>query len=194
MGAVGNRINTALKFLQQNDFENALINISIAIDKTAKKKYRIKGVGERIKKFIYEYESFIYQFAMNGEVTFHVKGKIEICGKELHDIVYKSIRCALLHEGEIGNNVEIVNKVGIMGGTKEGKFIINKGHIDALLFSVISEDVNKNEKCDSGISYTHHFSSGKNNTMKINELWGNLKKIEELTNCKKYSREEIFKE
>ena len=176
--AISKRINTAIKHLSENDFENALIQISSAIDRTAKKKYSNKKAGPRIKKFIKEYESFIYQFASGGGFVVSQEATVSL-GEELSEIIYKSVRCALHHGDDLEDKVEIVDKVGLLG-MRKGKFIINKGHIDGLLFAVIADEVNKYENCESNPVYSRG-----NIVMEINDLWGNLKKIEEFTGYKK---------
>ena len=176
MTAISKRIDTAIKHLSEKDFENALIQISIAIDKTAKKKYGIKEVGKRMKRFVKEYENFIYQFATGGHLFIGTGAKIIINGEELHDTVYKSIRCALQHGDELEDKIQIDNEIGLLG-SQNGKVIINSGHIDGLLFAVIADEVNKHESCDSNPIYSRH----PREIIVINELWGNIEKVEEIT-------------
>ncbi len=171
--AISKRINTAIKHLTENDFENALIQISIAIDRTAKKKYANKKVGQRIKKFIKEYESFIYQFASDGKLIMSQGATISL-GKELPEIIYKSVRCVLQHGDDLEDKIEITDTVGLLG-VRNGRFIINKGHIGGLLFAIIIDKTNKNEHCKSEPIYFHN-----NIAIKINDLWGNPEKIENL--------------
>ena len=106
MGTIGRRIDTAIGHLINKDFENALIQVCIAIDGTAKKKWQSYKPGKRIRTFIDEYEAFIYQFASSGYLklrgTGNQKGKIFL-NDSLPNILYKSIRCILHHGDEIGD-------------------------------------------------------------------------------------------
>jgi len=51
MSVISKRIFTALQHLSINDFENALIQICIAIDATSKKKWPKHGPGRRIREY-----------------------------------------------------------------------------------------------------------------------------------------------
>lgn len=176
---VSRRIDTAIKHLRENDYENALIQISIAIDRTAKKKYpNVKKVGSRIKKIIQNYESFIYFFASNGQMLVMPNAKVVIGTEDLPNMIYKSVRCALQHGDDLTDNVVIEDGV-VSLGMRDGKFILNRGHIFGLLFSVVGDNVNQLEFCES-----NPFVVIKNKTIMINDLWGNLKKIEDIIGYK----------
>lgn len=87
MAFVGKRINTAIDHILNEDWENALIQISIAMDATAKKKWSKKmTVGRRISNFINEYEQFIHLLASNGSWHLEYGGHIayDIGGKKLN--------------------------------------------------------------------------------------------------------------
>ena len=183
MSTIGRRINTAIKHLMDKDYENALIQICIAIDGTAKKKMSGCRPGKRIQMFVKEYEAFIYQFASAGGLVLkgsgNQRGRVSFSGDDFSKILYKSIRCVLHHGDDISDFVVIQSRVGILGVSK-GKFVLNKGFIDGLLFSVVSDEVNKGEFCDS--LPTCSFSGS---VITINEVWGKLERIENLTGYRK---------
>ena len=178
MGTIGRRIDTAIRHLSVKDYENALIQLCIALDATAKKKWKSKKPGERIKLFVSEYETFIYQFATHGKLILHSGGKIVI-GSELPVVIYKSIRCVLHHGDELTNYVIIPEQNNLIG-IEHGKFILNPGFIDGILFAIIVDEKNRHEKCNPSLIF--HFN-GKD--ICINDCWGNLRRVEEFTGYKK---------
>ncbi len=172
---ISKRIDTAMMHLANNDFENALIQISIAIDRTAKKKWANKGVGIRIKNFINEYETFIYQFISFGQIQLSKGGKISI-QMTLDELLYKAIRCSLLHGDDIEDFINIVDtndKIGV----KNGKLIITPAYITGFMFSVIVDAKNKNEYCKSDPIFGIYGKA----PIKINNLWGNLVAVQKYT-------------
>jgi len=176
MTVISKRVETAIWHLSERDFENALIQISIAIDGTAKKKFpNEKKVGERIKKFITEYERFIYQFISFGTLNMPA-GSISI-QKKLPELVYETIRCALLHGDDDFEKYIVIKEEEMILGVRKGRVIITPGYITGFLFSVIVDSVNKNEHC---ISNPVFGINGKP-PVKINNLWGNLTEVKKYT-------------
>lgn len=121
MGVVSKRIEMAWQHLLLNDFENALIHICIATDATSKKNWPKQKPGQRIRKHIKEYEALIYQCASGGRLK--VKGKIILQWGELPDIMYKLIRCVLLHGDNIHDYVDIRHSEYVIG-VNQGRFIL----------------------------------------------------------------------
>lgn len=183
MSTISRRVDTTIKHLKDQGYENALIQVCIAIDATAKRKWPSYKPGKRIRNFVEEYEAFIYQFASAGgimlEGTGNMRGKIVFPGGELPGILYKSVRCVLHHGDELSHHL-VIEKGNTIIGVDQGRIVMNEGFIDGLLFSVVSDKVNEREFCDSLPTYA--FSGS---TIKINEVWGKVHLIEKLTGCKK---------
>ncbi len=177
MNVISKRISAAMRHLSEKDYENALIQITIAIDATAKKKWPEKGVGTRIRNFIKEYESFIYKMASSGHIIL-ISGRILIQGRELSTIIYDLVRCALQHGDELGDRVIILGNANTIG-VKDGKIIINVGHIYGLLLSVILDPTNILEHCDS-----NPFLQEGDTRILVNEIWGNMNKFRELSSVR----------
>ena len=171
MSSISRRIEMASKHLIEKDYENALIQISIAIDATSGKKWKNLKVGDRIKNFIKLYEWFIYRIAMSNCLIMGPKAHIIIKGIELPEIIYKLIRCVFQHGDELGDNIIIKENENIFG-MENNKIIINTGHIYGLLFAVIMEPVNKDELCDDNCFIYYN-----NKNIKINKLWGDINKL-----------------
>ena len=175
--AIRDRVKEAIDKLNLNDPVNALIQISIAIDATAKKVYPGKKTSFRCKKFLEDNRGFISRVAF---------GKLEIQGpmlfvmdpsqnskktKTLEEILYHLVRCSLLHEGELPNEVQITTRNSI-GITKDGKVLLPINMIWAMILAVIGSHVNRSERLPPG--YT---ASIGNQTIDLNDFWGNKEQI-----------------
>jgi hypothetical protein len=169
MAFVGKRINTAIDHILNEDWENALIQISIAMNATTKKKWSKKmAVGRRISNFIKEYEQFLFiviKWILASWVRWHIAYDIDGKKTELPKIYSKLIRGALVHGGEELSDKFVFEKQKI--GVESGKIIINQGHLLGFLLSVVVDPVNKDESCKNNPMI---FYMGKN--IFINSLWG----------------------
>lgn len=174
--SIGNRIDEAYIKLVSNDLENSLIQLSIAIDATAKRKYKSeKKVGKRVRKFVSEYEDLITHFSMGGQLRIFAAKGIRYGEKgSLGDVVYKTIRCALLHEADISDQVVFRN--GKLQGMDNGKFIVTDQLLWGLILILIGDETNSNQKLKQ-----NHIMTFNGANLKLNELWGNLKEIKALT-------------
>ncbi len=171
MTTISKRIDTAIKHLFSEDYENALIQISVALDATGKKKWNSLATGARIKNFIKENEKFIYQCASKGRFILRSGAQTLINGKELKELIYESIRCSLLHGDELADHILIRPDIDFIN-IEQGKPVINKYFIIGLSLAVIGEPVNFDETSDpEAIFYVN------GNEIFINELWGNIERI-----------------
>lgn len=88
------RIIEAIEKIEKNDFENALIQISIGIDGVAKLKYPGLRTTERSIKLVEEYRDFIYRFSTLGQISIGENGNIKFAGefegKTLGEILLQS--------------------------------------------------------------------------------------------------------
>jgi len=175
--SIGNRIDEAIVKLISHDYENALVQISIAIDATAKKKFNNeKKVGLRIRKFINQHESIITHFSMLGSFKIECKGNVIYGDKgSIGNIAYKSIRCALLHEGDVSKNITF--KEGVTMGMENNKYIVTDNMLWGLVLILVGEEVNKNQSLINKHQVT---CFGK--TIDIGSQWGNLEEVKRLTN------------
>src|SRR5258705_292085 len=81
-----------------NDLDNALIQLCIALDATAKNEYpRIKKVGERFKTFVKANQDIITFFTFNTNMFIDC----QFGDYTIEQFIYKVLRCGLLHEGEV---------------------------------------------------------------------------------------------
>lgn len=167
--AVSDRVQEALVKIKKHDIDNALIQLSIAIDATAKKMYPHRKNAQRIKGFLQAKRSFIWWCLLNGIpnangefcLSFANKGYVPI-----EDIMYKYIRCSVLHEGKIPDNITF-SYVEYIRVNADGSLILPVAYLQAVLWAVICSTENKGEKmtCD----YFCCFGKEKVN---LNDFWG----------------------
>lgn len=140
----GDRLDEAVIKLVEGDLENALIQVSICIDATAKAKYpQIKEVGRRVTQYITDNRDLIYHFMMGGRVMFTQEVIFSALGS-LQDVIYKTIRCELLHEGDISGKVSY--QAGFAMGMDNGKFIVTDSMLWGLVFTLIGDEVNADQR------------------------------------------------
>ena len=148
------RIFEAIEKIEIGDFENALIQISIGIDGVAKIKYPELNTTKRCIKLIDDYRHFIYKFSTLGQVTIRENGNVlyagEFKGKTLGEIIYKVIRCGLLHDGKLPDNNSFVFGGGLgIGAFKFGDpdpkfgFLISKGFLLSICLVIIENDTSE---------------------------------------------------
>ncbi|WP_312095496.1 hypothetical protein [Aminipila sp.] len=148
--AVSERVQEALIKLEEQDFDNALIQLSIAVDGTARKMYPNLKNAHRIKSFMKAKRAFIWWTLLNGLpdsdtefcLSFSDKGYVSI-----EDIMYKYIRCSLLHEGEMPPNITFDN-VNYFKVNADSSLILPVGYLYSILWAVISSAENRDEKMD----------------------------------------------
>ena len=175
--AIRDRVKEAIDKLNSNDPINALIQVSIAIDATGKKEYPGKKTSFRCKKFLVENRGFISRVAfgkleIQGPMLFPFEGSKGFkTARTLEEVLYHLVRCSLLHEGELPNEVQITPKNEI-GMTIDGKVLLPVNMIWAMILAVIGSHVNVTEKLPPG--YTASIEDVK---IDLNEFWGNSDRI-----------------
>jgi len=182
--AVGDRVREAIDKLNQGDPVNALIQVCIAIDATSKKEFTGKlgkKQSHRYKAFLKKHQAFITRVSTGkleiaGPILFTISGPGRpIKCRTLEEILYNLIRCALVHEGSLPNQVQITNE-NVMGVTSDGKVLISINLIRALIMAVACSDVNRDQRVPEG------YSIGIENTrIDLNNLWGRKDLVYRLT-------------
>ena len=170
------RIQECTAKLTVGDAENAFIQLAIAIDGTAKLLYPGKKTSERCKKFLKDSLPFILWSLTNGTPAKTTSLLFEVSSSndsgefiEFEDLVYRVMRCSLLHEGELSDKVEFVNASKV--GTLNGRVQFPLALLGSLLFAVIASPVNERQR----VSESTSFIFGKTK-VPINHMFGNLEK------------------
>jgi hypothetical protein len=115
------------------DYENALIQALIAVDGTSRKRYPTLGNKDRFEKLLAE------DFGPNIGENFGIRGgyiAISYQGEmhKIEHIMYKFLRCSLLHEAAAPPDIEFVSPtVGITFGPRGDSLIMNYGLIQTLI-------------------------------------------------------------
>lgn len=165
--AISDRVRECIDKLNANEYESALIQLSIAFDGTAKKEYpRIKKVGERFKAFLKANQDIITYFTFGGVIFIDC----EVDGYTLEQIIYKVLRCGLLHEGSIPGEIEFVDE--LVWGRPGGKWRLPKSYVLGGLLAVIGANNNAGERVPE-----HYVVVIKGNRYQVNQLWGNSELI-----------------
>jgi hypothetical protein len=179
--SIADRVDKAISDLYAGDFENSLIQISIAIDATGKRRTPRAGVGERCRTLINENEDLIFHFAMDGRLKIIATEGVQFGDRgNLGQVLYKSVRCALLHEADVSNHVKFAS--GLLLGQDEGKFIITERMLLGLILVVVGDATNLKEQMKS-----NHIITYNQVNLPINELWGRLPIIKYLADYKEPS-------
>jgi hypothetical protein len=173
---IGARIDECINKLSIGDAENAFIQLSIAIDGTAKRLHPGKKTTDRCKNFLRDNLAFVLWSLTNGTPSHTKDLSFKFTGPEhpsqstkFEDLVYSIMRCALLHEGEMPKKVEFVSEsyIGMLGGRMQFPIAL----VGSLLLAVIASPVNAREK----VSSTTSFTFGKTKVY-VSEFIGNLEK------------------
>lgn len=174
---IGKRIDECLSKLKDHDAENAFIQLSIAIEGTSKLAYpNITGSVQRNKQFIKDSMPFVFWSLTNGTPT---KSKsfgfiMDEDGKEisLEEVMYKLLRCTLMHEAIMPETVEFVEDEYI--ANINGKIILPVAIISSYCWAVIAHPVNKNAHMEKNYMMRVYSSSTLYN---LNNCWGNEEKL-----------------
>ncbi len=141
----------------------ALALACILVDASAKKHYlktnkKVGSNGDMYKKFIKDYQSIIMSA---GSIKNIAKGDIIIGGILLEKIIYKDIRCALLHDAE----QKIVMTDGLTGvsGGKVNFCDIVKGLVYSCILAECNQDIKSTTK--KKIALNHH-------ELDLDDCWG----------------------
>ncbi len=159
--AIGDRVKECIDKVNIGDFENALIQLSIAFDATAKREYPKLKVGERFKKFLRDNQDIItfFTFATNMFID------CVFDGYTLEDIIYHVLRCGLLHEGSIPDEIEFVDEIVL--GRPGGRWRFPKTYVWGGLLAIIGAKSNAKERIPPQYAM---LIMGKQ--YQVNELWG----------------------
>jgi hypothetical protein len=160
-------IDLAISLYNKQEDTLALAQVCHALESTAKRQYPDeKGVGNRFKKIVHDNRRLIFgvvtdfQIMCHGNILFpDGKGN----NRDISYYVYKLIRNALVHEGELDERFEMWTAHGL--GTKDGRFMIPRTIVLALILVVMSQPCNASFYLNRQLNY---FGIG----MAFNEIRG----------------------
>ena len=161
--SIADRVSECINKYNANDLENALIQLCIALDGTAKNEYpRTKKVGERFRAFVKANMDIITFFTFNTNIFINC----QFGGYTIEQFIYRVLRCGLLHEAQLSAMFKFVEPgEPISIGTKQWCF--PKTFIFGTLLAVIGASSNSNQKVAEDLVV---MIMGKR--FRVNDLWG----------------------
>lgn len=161
--SISRRIQDSIEAFKIEDYEQSLIHVFPAIDKTSKKRRNVKKVGLRIKGFLQdELELITY-------ISFQSKIQIECDGVSIIKAIYEYGRNSIVHEGELDSRL-VFDKSLMLGVGPDWR--INPILIKGLIMAVILAPENAKES----LSRDYEFKIA-NNSFLVSELWGMRDKV-----------------
>jgi hypothetical protein len=164
---LSDRVIECINKYNANDLDNALIQICVALDGTAKKEYpKIKKVGKRFKEFVKVNQDIITFFTFNSNVLINCQfGKYTI-----EQFIYEILRCGLLHEAEIPEMIKFVEP-GQSVTISDKMWSLPKTFIFGTLLAVIGAPSNVRQSLPDNIEVVILGQK-----FKFNDLWGRVDK------------------
>jgi hypothetical protein len=178
---IADRVKESIDKYNSNDLENALIQICIAIDGTAKKVYpHTKNNSKaRFKDFVIANLDIITFFTFNTNVFINC----QFGDYTIEQFVYEVLRCGLIHEGELSSRFRFTEP-GEPIQISLNQWCLPKTFIFGTLLAVIGASANANERITDYYA-VEIFGS----PFKLNDLWGRADLIRQAigppvsTNC-----------
>jgi len=167
--SIADRVRESIVKYEANDLDNALIQVCIAFDATAKAEYPgIKGVGERFQRLVQDNHDVITFFTLNGNI---VKNEFKVGDLTFDVFVYKVIRCGLLHEGERPQLLEFT-KPGQFPSVSDTKWCLPPTFVLGLLLAVIGAPSNAALHLPEA-----HTATIAGRSFALHDLWGHIEKV-----------------
>ena len=172
-------VQDSIRYFQEKNFHAAMTSACIALDATGKKEFETSS-QERCKQLIQANMDIITHVGFFGVISAVPGAKISLMcpGNNntqnlIEDILYKSIRCNLIHEASLPAGVEFTEK--LLYGKQSDIFYIPVTLILALLLVVIGSPSNVIWNLGGNIVIRVN-----NVNLYINNLWGNAAEIRRL--------------
>jgi len=168
--SIADRVKESIDKYNSNDLENALIQVCIAFDGTARNEFPdIKTNAKRFKAFVEANMDIITFFTCNTNVFINC----QFGGYTIGQFIYEVLRCGLLHEGELSARFRFTEPgepISIGGN----QWSFPKTFVFGALLAVIGASSNARQKVADQLSVR---IMGK--LFKINDLWGHAEVIRE---------------
>ena len=166
--SIGHFLNSAIEKINQNDFEMAAADVSIAVAGTAKRAFPGKmSDGQKYKALLKRHMvliSFITIRIRCASIRLRFEHPDVRSDKDgcctLEDILYHVVRCGLIHEAVFPESIRFGNSISGDGGLP-----ITLLH--GLILAVIVAPENKNESLPQDYS-----QEIRGKTVRLNDYWG----------------------
>jgi hypothetical protein len=153
---IANRIQAALKHFVAGEFEDALLQVSSALEGTAKKQYpSVVKSPDRCKQFIRDNEEFLlwygwggmFRVGQAGQVTLHTT----LAGPKFDEWVYGILRCGMYHEASVGDTVFFTDQLIAYGTLDGGKYVVPVYLVLGMILAVIGAPANADQSVKGGL-------------------------------------------
>jgi len=94
-------MESAIRHLVAREYEQGLIHLVPAIDKTASRRWPKAKVGERFRSFIDDDDALLTLLATGSVIT-----GLTVDGQTIGGVLYKLMRTTIAHEGELDSRLE----------------------------------------------------------------------------------------
>jgi len=162
-------VRDAFELIQRGRFESAMSLACAALDATAKNEFG-GDVGQRWKAFVNASLDIITAIGFRGAILAVPGSHLNVLDPEspsttssIENIIYKSIRCNLLHEASLPGNAMFT--IEAFYGIREGTFYVPVSLIYAVLLVVVGAKSNASRLMDVEIQLSLEL-------LRIKELWG----------------------
>ncbi|HEY6644374.1 hypothetical protein [Povalibacter sp.] len=176
--SVSRRLKSCITYLQMRDYEQALIHLFPALDKTAKRRRPKQGVGDRIRNFVADEEAMITAVA-----TRNIFQNIRVNDVSFPEAIYKFGRTAISHEGELDPRLQFNDSRSLQIGSV---WNLPSSYITGLCVAVMAAPENMHESIDAPLSLAIF-----DRKFQINELWGAKSEIQGVI-CKAFRNPNLF--
>jgi hypothetical protein len=173
--SIGKQVREAVDNMAEGDSEQALIAVVIAAAATSKRIHQKKKDKEAFQDFVKDNMGIITGFALPTSVAGllipydHPPLKPMTASRPLEEILY-NIRCHLLHEAMLPENVQITDNV--IGG--KDPILLPSSLITGLIAAVVVARVNRHEVLPPRYVFTAH-----GNIAVINDFWGKRQELQD---------------
>ncbi len=185
--SIGKKVEEAIAKMDVGDHEEALSQISIAIDATAKLEAS-KGGRESYKQFIHKNLGLITAVAFEDKsiLNLHLAYQhpdIELDEKGLctiQEVMYHAVRCGLMHESKLPANLRFTDDGQIR--VDAGEVVLPSSLIYGLITVVVLSPLNADERV-SGNPICNYGGV----PLLVNCLWGRRAEFEWLHSARKHT-------
>ncbi len=173
---ISNFIEASLKHFDNQEYDIALTLASSAVDATALKCSYQGNNNRKYKEFLKDNMRTITTFGFPGISASGIKIKChniknlkpdENSMIDIENIIYHTIRCGLIHQCDISNEIEFTKETFI--GDFIDKFKIPQNLVLGLIVSVVLAECNKNENLSISYSIVNPMNK---ESFELNRLWG----------------------
>jgi hypothetical protein len=166
--SITKKVELAIQYYTEEDYEESFSQVMVAADASAKKMFGTVNKGNKIRmtSFFHEYMDVITKI---GTTMISVKNLSFVGDKDedkmtFEEVLYKFIRCDLLHEAEISDKIKFSEGTFGFG---DGKYIMPPSIAIGLCMAVVICEKNRKLWNRKNLSFTFH---GKQ--IEINRYWG----------------------